>query len=429
LLIICASLVSPVANAQTQAERVIQTQTGRRLPVAVEQFTIGGGAASPDVIQQIGDMAEVVRQDLDFSGYFKVVRFDSLYLKLMGVSALDYIGWSHLGAEYLGSGAVTPTDGGFRIVFSLNSTMQRELIFEKTFSGQWSQARQVAHQISNEVIYYLWGGKTQIFDTKLILTHEGPNGKDLYITDYDGYNPYPLTNTGGINMSPCWFPSGDRLVFTSYRDGNPDLWLLFLRNNQVQKISAHQGLNTAPAVWPDGRYIVATLSIDGNAELYLLSDAGKIVRRLTHSPAIESEPTVSPDGRYIAFTSDRLGLPQIFVMDADGSNVRRITFEGTYNASPAWSPRADRIAFVSRNERNGFDLCTVRPDGSEYTTLTSIGTNENPDWSPDGYHIVYSSIRNGQKDIYTMTYDGSNERRVTKGGGYSNPAWGPFPRR
>lgn len=427
-VILAATLAAPAAFAQSSAERTVQTSTGRRLPVAIEEFTLGGGGATPQTVELMKNLAEIIRSDLAFSGYFRVVRFDSLYLKLMDVPKMSMLDWSRLGAEYLGQGTVTNASSGFRIVFSLNATTQDELILEKTFSGTWEQSRQVAHQIANEVIYYLWGGRTQIFQTKLILTRESERGKDLYISDYDGYDPYPLTNTGGINMSPCWFPSGDRIVFTSYRDNNPDLFLLFLKNNQVQKISSHDGLNTAPAVSPDGRYIIATLSIDGNAELYLLSGSGQVVRRLTNSPAIESEPTISPDGKYIAFTSDRLGLPQVFVMDFDGKNVRRITFQGSYNASPAWSPLGDKIAFVSRNNRGGFDLCTVRPDGTGYTTLTTEGTNESPDWSPDGYHIVYSSLRRGQRDIYTMTYDGSNERRVTTGGGFSNPAWGPFPR-
>jgi len=420
-------------GAQTPQDSVttrrVVTRSGYRLPVAVDEFTLGGGSVSPEVQSQMREMAEVVRQDLAFSGYFRVVRFDSLYLQYMGVSVLDLQGWSHLGAEYLGLGKVTPTGDGFRIVFSLTGTLGRELIFEKTFTGLALQRRQVAHQIANEVIYYLWGGRTRIFDTKIVAARQtGEKTKELYLFDFDGFGGRALTNTKSLCLSPAWFPAGDRLVFTSYRDDNPDLWLLLLPNNAIHKLSARQGLNTSPAVWPDGRYLVATLSVDGNAELYLLTDAGKIARRLTQSPFIESEPSVSPDGRFIAFTSDRLGHPQVFVMDADGNNVRRVTFQGGYNASPVWSPRGDKIAFVSRNDRGGFDLCTVNVDGTGLAVLTTTGSNEDPAWSPDGYHLVFSSLRNGERNLFTITFDGSNERQITSGGGYSGPAWGPVPR-
>jgi len=422
----------PVVGAQTPQDSVttrkVITRSGYRLPVAISDFTLGGGSATPELLAQMQETAEIVRQDLAFSGYFRVVRFDSLYLRYMGVNTLDLEGWAHLGAEYLGSGKVTPSGDGFRIVFTLTGTLSHELIFEKTFAGIASQRRQVAHQIANEVIYYLWGGRTHIFETKIVAAHQNGNAKELQLFDFDGAGSRPLTNNGSLNLSPAWFPGGDRLVFTSYRDGNPDLWLLFLRNNAVQKLSDRPGLNTAPAVWPDGRFIVVTLSVDGNAELYLLSDAGKIARRLTQSPFIESEPSVSPDGRQIAFTSDRLGLPQIFVMDADGNNVHRVTFQGSYNASPVWSPRGDKIAFVSRNDRGGFDLCTINPDGTNLAVLTSTGSNEDPAWSPDGYHLVFSSLRGGERNLFTITFDGTNERAITTGGGYSGPAWGPFPR-
>jgi TolB protein len=419
---------APAVWAQTEMQGRVTTKNAYRLPVALEELELAGGSATPEKLATLSDLLETIRQDLAFSGYFKIVRFDSLYLKLMGTSRMDRKAWSHLGAEYVGTGRVTPSGDGYRLLLKLEGTLTGEVIFEKTFTGLWERSRQTAHQVASEIIYYLWGGRTQIFETQIIATwHSGP-AKNLYLLDYDGHRPRAVTNYGEINISPCWFPSGDRVVFTSYRDGNPDLWLLFLKNNSTQKISNRPGLNTAPAVWPDGRFVVATLSMDGNAELYLLSESGKVVRRLTQHPAIESEPSISPDGRQIAFTSDRLGQPQVFIMNADGSNIRRLTYQGSYNASPAWSPRGDRIAYVSRSDAGSFDVYTIAVDGSGNQRLTDKGSNENPDWSPDGYHLVFSSLRGGERNLFTITYDGTNERQITAGGGFTNPAWGPYPK-
>lgn len=417
-----------VAQSQTEMQGRVTTKSAYRLPVALEELEWAGGSATPEKAAILRELLEAIRQDLSFSGYFKIVRFDSLYLKLMGASRMDRKSWSHLGAEYIGTGKVTPSGDGYRLLLKLEGTTTGEVIFEKTFTGLWERSRQTAHQVAGEIIYYLWGGRTLIFETQIIATWETGKAKNLYLFDYDGFRPRAVTNYGQINISPCWFPSGERVVYTSYRDGNPDLWLLLLKNNSTQKISDRQGLNTAPAVWPDGRFIVATLSVDGNAELYLLSESGKLVRRLTNHASIDSEPSVSPDGSQIAFTSDRLGNPQVFVMDADGSNIRRLTYQGSYNASPAWSPRGDRIAYVSRNDRGAFDIYTLQPNGTGLERLTTAGSNENPDWSPDGYHLVYSSLRGGERNLFTITYDGTNERQITSGGGFSNPAWSPLPK-
>lgn len=421
-------LLTPLARSQTEMQGRVTTKNAYRLPVALEELELAGGAATPDVLGRLRELLETIRQDLAFSGYFKLVRFDSLYLELMGQQQMDRKGWSQLGAEYIGTGRVTPSGDGFRLFLKMEGTTTGEVIFEKTFTGLWERSRQTAHQVAGEIIYYLWGGRTLIFETQIIATWEAGKAKNLYLFDYDGYRPRPVTNYGQINISPCWFPSGDRVVYTSYRDGNPDLWLVLLKNNSTQNISNRPGLNTAPAVWPDGRFIVATLSVDDNAELYLLSESGKIVRRLTSHAAIDSEPSISPDGGQIAFTSDRLGQPQVFVMEADGSHLRRLTYQGTYNASPAWSPKGDRIAYVSRSDRGTFDIYTLRPDGSGLERLTVTGSNENPDWSPDGYHLVFSSLRGGERNLFTITYDGTNERQITSGGGFTNPAWSPYPR-
>lgn len=424
-ILVC--LLSAAAYAQTEMQGKVTTKNAYRLPVALEELEWSGGSVTPEKRAILTELLEAIRQDLAFSGYFKIIRFDSLYLKLMGTSQIDRKGWSHLGAEYLGTGRVTASGDGYRLVLKLEGTMTGEVIFEKSFTGLWDRSRQTAHQVAGEIIYYLWGGRTLIFETQICATWQKGQNKNLYLLDYDGYRARPVTNYGDINISPAWFPSGDRIVFTSYREGNPDLWLLLLKNNSTQKISSRPGLNTAPAVWPDGRYIVATLSSDGNAELYLLSDAGKQVRRLTNHASIDSEPSISPDGKQIAFTSDRLGQPQVFIMDASGANVRRLTYQGTYNASPAWSPRGDRIAYVSRGDA-GFDVYTIAPDGTGLSRLTDKGSNENPDWSPDGYHLVYSSLRGSERNLYTITFDGTNERQITSGGGFSNPAWGPYPK-
>ena len=144
---------------------------------------------------------------------------------------------------------------------------------------------------------------------------------------------------------------------------------------------------------------------------------------MTRHRSIDSAPTWSPDGDMIAFSSDRTGSPQIYLMDSDGLNVCRLTYQGRYNDSPIWSARGDRITFVSRTKYGRFDLASIDTSGADYRVYTEVGQNENPHFSPDGRHIIFSSTRLGPMDIFTMDINGRNQSRLTRFGNCSNPNW------
>jgi TolB protein len=155
---------------------------------------------------------------------------------------------------------------------------------------------------------------------------------------------------------------------------------------------------------------------------------GSAAKRITYYSGIDCSPAWAPNGLELAFTSDRVGTPQVFITDTEGLSVRRVTYEGSYNTSPAWSPEGDLIAYVSRID-GVFQICTVDPFGITTRVLTDKGSNEDPSWSPDGMHIVFSSTRRGNSSIYIMNKDGSAIRRIIDGLDHArNPAWASEPR-
>jgi TolB protein len=74
----------------------------------------------------------------------------------------------------------------------------------------------------------------------------------------------------------------------------------------------------------------------------------------------------------------------------------------------------------------GFQIFTINTDGTGDTQLTSVGSSENPTWSPDGRFITFSSKRGGVEAIYVMRSDGSGQMRVSQGKGKATqPVWSP----
>ena len=303
-----------------------------------------------------------------------------------------------------------------------------ESVFKRTYSFDRDGVRSTVHRFVDDVIEALTGERG-ICETQVAFVRTAGRTKEIWVMDYDGENQRQLTHDRSIALSPAWAPWGSEIAFTTFKRGNPDIYLFDLRRGASYPFSARAGLNTAPSYSPDGKWIACTMSRDGNAEIYLVSRDAQTAKRLTRNPRIDSSPCFSPTGRDIVFTSDRSGSPQLYVMDPEGLNQRLLTYEGKYNDSAQWSPKGDKIAYAARHD-GIFDVVVIESNGQNPIQITSdAGHNENPRWSADARKIYFSSSRSGKRQIYMMNLDGSDVVQLTRGDESYNPAAGPQPRK
>ena len=92
-----------------------------------------------------------------------------------------------------------------------------------------------------------------------------------------------------------------------------------------------------PRVAPGGRAIAFTSYRDGNAEIYTMDTNGGAVRRLTSNAAEDEAPTWNANGSQIAFASNRDGDYDIFIMNADGSGQAPLTGGSADDRWPSWA--------------------------------------------------------------------------------------------
>lgn len=406
------------AFAQTDVYLRVYTKTFQRMEIDLYNFEGEYGPKTTEMIDLIND---VLSNDLWMSGYFKVNKKSGVPQNNRNGKKVDTRGSN--GALAQVSGSFSVANNRISIQPHLIDNASGRTIIKLEYTNKIENGRYLIHKIADDIVYSLTGEKGMARSKVAFVTEQSNGVKEISVMDYDGHNRTTLTSDKSINLSPAWSPDGTRICYTSYKTGNPDLFVFNLRTNSQIRLSKQKGLNTAPAWSPDGSKIALTLSKDGNAEIYIFEVEKKKIRRLTYNRAIDSSPTWSPSKRELAFTSDRSGSPQIYIMDTDGVNVRRLTFAGGYNDSPSWSPRGDKIAFVSRTQ-SGFDIYTIDVTGENQMRLTdSSGSNEDPSWSPNGFSLIFSSTRSGNKRVYSMFWDGSDQKSLTSGGTNYSPAW------
>ena len=402
---------------------------GRAVRMAIPDFEVVTASAS----QQAQTISSVVWDDMEFASLYRLVpkRNYGIAQANQPGRGIDFLQWEAIRTDILIKGVVEIRQDTLISEVRIYAIQAQEMVFGKRYEGPVNAARRMAHRIADDILIQA-GGYLGVNRTRLAFTSDrrGERTKEIYVMDYDGFGQKPLTANRSLNLTPTWAPDGRSLGYISYRTGTPSLHVAHIYEGRGELLDTGGGMALNPAWSPDGRRIAFTSTRDGNSEIYLVNADGSGLQRLTHHPSIDTSPAWSPTGRELAFTSDRTGAPQIYAMDTDGLNLRRVSYQGSYNDSPSWSPsrQYSELAFASRIERGPFDIVVYNFETNQTRQLTTgRGTNEDPDWSPNGLHLVFTSSRNGSDQIWTMNRDGSNQRRLTGEGNNKTPRWGPIP--
>jgi len=210
------------------------------------------------------------------------------------------------------------------------------------------------------------------------------NSYDIFSANADGTDLTQLTFSNGYDAEATVSPMGDKIVFTSTRDGDPEIYVMNLDGSNQTRLTFQKGY-------------------DGGA--FFSQDGTKLVFRASR-PKTEEELA-----DYKELASDGLFRPttlELYTMNADGSDIKQITNFGKASFAPFFYPDGRKIIFSSNvNSSNGrnFDLYMINVDGTGFEQITFNETFDGfPMFTKDGKKLVFCSNRFNKKEGDTNVF-------------------------
>lgn len=166
--------------------------------------------------------------------------------------------------------------------------------------------------------------------------------KNIWRCDLNGNNRYQLTNTKGYNGRFSLSADGEKMAFISDRTGSNQLFIMNLKNGEVEQVSFFPLVAKYSSWSPDSQQVAVCLaeaSEDPKWDIWLYDLPSKGLERFTNTPYSEQEIAWSLSGKKIAFhgTTENDG-DQIYTLDLADGKFTKITSGDFYHGEPAWIP-------------------------------------------------------------------------------------------
>lgn len=280
------------------------------------------------------------------------------------------------------------------------------------------QSNNKAWGVQCDHIFYTTVGVDNLKGNKPMMISNGKGRTTCsYFLPGDSTVVYASTHLGGdaCPTDPERVPGGKYLwpIFPTY-----DIFVADLKGNILKQLTTETGYDAEATVSPKGDKIVFTSTRNGDLDLYTMNLDGTDIKQITFDLGYDGGAFFSPDGSKIVFRASRpktdeeikeykdylskgLVAPtnmEIYICNADGSDLRQVTSLGKANWAPFYHPSGKKIVFSSNHhgERGfQFNLFMINEDGTGLEQLTYDSVFDSfPMFSYDGKYLVFSSNRN-----------------------------------
>ncbi|MFC1568801.1 hypothetical protein ACFL4L_01075 [bacterium] len=257
------------------------------------------------------------------------------------------------------------------------------------------------------------------------------------------YEGHLIIDGGYVDYYPAVSPDGNAIAYISNEGYEFALTHLKLYDRQTGQVMQLVDRVRSRIAWtPDNKKLVYVRRKENFNDLFIYDINTEKERRISRNLRAK-DPSVSPDGSTIAFVRNKDGSTNLGLMDINGTNIRYLTHynDGTQIYAPSWSPDGKSIVFsILREDDRDIAMLPVHapsftskagaPDSVALldTTLIqilvhSIADERDPVWMPDGSEILFASDMDGIFNLYTVNiFTGQVQRKTSVIGGAFRPS-------
>lgn len=222
---------------------------------------------------------------------------------------------------------------------------------------------------------------------------------DLWRVGINGGRAERLTVHPASEINPRFTPDGKKIVFSSNRYGNYDVFIMNADGSGLKRLNYESGQEYVNSVSPDGKYVYGYTNYFGRTDLFRVNiEGGDIIPISDHIFEAEFSPTISSDGKRVYYNRGSYGasvwrkpgvtgtaVGDIWVADntVPLSNHRNLTNSDASELMPL--PQKDGTMIYSSNKSGWPNLYK----GNTQLTNHTDGTLRNPQATPDGSIVLY----------------------------------------
>jgi TolB protein len=176
-------------------------------------------------------------------------------------------------------------------------------------------------------------------DNKVAVSLSDGRNPSIFLLDRDFKKEKTLVSSWAIDVSPSVDASGEHMVYTSSRMGNPHIFMTNLKTGETIKISNDGKYNTDPCISPDGTLVVFARQLGSGHRIFVHDLRNGQEQQITFGPGSDEQPEFAPDSYFVSFTSTRMGGKRIFLTTRHGGEAKLVKTGAGDASFPAWGIR------------------------------------------------------------------------------------------